>query len=279
MRGKRGFCFCNSSTKGLIPACAGKTFPQRAEARSQWAHPRVCGENHSRVDGTFTKLGSSPRVRGKRRGGWRGPCQLRLIPACAGKTCLFLPMSFVPWAHPRVCGENKKPKTRPKNGRGSSPRVRGKLGSHVFKGLHDRLIPACAGKTNLNAMVIGSSGAHPRVCGENINPLTGQPIATGSSPRMRGKLERTGGARDRHGLIPAYAGKTAGVRERVVWTPAHPRVCGENCPNAPVTSPGRGSSPRMRGKLGKTEPRDPMWRLIPAYAGKTRWEDRRPART
>ena len=45
VRGKHVSHVAQAGNQGLIPACAGKTFPQRAEARSQWAHPRVCGEN------------------------------------------------------------------------------------------------------------------------------------------------------------------------------------------------------------------------------------------
>ena len=149
MRGKRGFCFCNSSTKGLIPACAGKTFPQRAEARSQWAHPRVCGENHSRVDGTFTKLGSSPRVRGKPLPAWRASSVQGLIPACAGKTPRRVARSMPIAAHPRVCGENLFVSPYVFRSLGSSPRVRGKQETQDAAEKWTRLIPACAGKTRL----------------------------------------------------------------------------------------------------------------------------------
>ena len=30
---------------GLIPACAGKTHAEEVSRYTDWAHPRVCGEN------------------------------------------------------------------------------------------------------------------------------------------------------------------------------------------------------------------------------------------
>ena len=71
----------------LIPARAGKTssFPTRTPRTT--AHPRVCGENWpARVSVSLAK-GSSPRVRGKRSSLAVNVATVRLIPACAGKTC------------------------------------------------------------------------------------------------------------------------------------------------------------------------------------------------
>ena len=91
-------------------------------------------------------------------------------------------------------------------------------------------------------------GAHPRVCGENDLALCTCKKATGSSPRVRGKLALMRSTVAFFGLIPACAGKTApglSIRKR---TKAHPRVCGENAfLIRPATKPG-GSSPRVRGK-------------------------------
>ena len=51
---------------GLIPACAGKTWPLVASEWAVRAHPRVCGENGLIFWGLKLLKGSSPRVRGKR---------------------------------------------------------------------------------------------------------------------------------------------------------------------------------------------------------------------
>ena len=126
VRGKQNTGNNNVSSVGLIPACAGKTVILLACLVTNWAHPRVCGEN-ARAAGNGTKrVGSSPRVRGKlvqqvQERGLSG-----LIPACAGKTQLTRLIMSCRWAHPRVCGENTSLLNRMVTCAGSSPRVRGK---------------------------------------------------------------------------------------------------------------------------------------------------------
>ena len=71
-----------------------------------------------------------------------------------------------------------------------------------------RLIPAWAGKTNQVIGRYGTVWAHPRVGGENQHPRINGDKAQGSSPRGRGKPERSSIPRIPRGLIPAWAGKT-----------------------------------------------------------------------
>ena len=132
-----------------------------------------------------------------------------------------------------------------------------------------RLIPACAGKTPSSSSGPTSGTAHPRVCGENPTSDGASLTQAGSSPRVRGKLERCGARRGMWRLIPACAGKTGGVRAVGRGCGAHPRVCGENscCPASSLLT--RGSSPRVRGKLVERLYREGQPRLIPACAGKT----------
>ena len=61
-------------------------------------------------------------------------------------------------------------------------------------------------------------------------------------------------------------------------SPAHPRVCGENSGTARGSSPGRGSSPRVRGKPERRPGGDGGGGLIPACAGKTSTSSRAPRR-
>ena len=86
VRGKRGHLCCAHGVQGLIPACAGKTCGDRAEANLAEAHPRVCGENFMAVDAGGLGEGSSPRVRGKPYRENAERSTYGLIPACAGKT-------------------------------------------------------------------------------------------------------------------------------------------------------------------------------------------------
>ena len=86
VRGKRPRELVDFSPRGLIPACAGKTLRRPQFHPTREAHPRVCGENSTRLSVSGPHTGSSPRVRGKRRTAKIPDFRWRLIPACAGKT-------------------------------------------------------------------------------------------------------------------------------------------------------------------------------------------------
>ena len=233
----------------LIPACAGKTCSGAPSRRARWAHPRVCGENRNALVVELVDRGSSPRVRGKPRDDAGVHSVVRLIPACAGKTCALRPSRGRARAHPRVCGENRPRQRRQIVVAGSSPRVRGKPLPLDAGGLRFRLIPACAGKTGARPRAPANAGAHPRVCGENVFDIEDTWEQAGSSPRVRGKPYPPRRPRPREGLIPACAGKTT-----------------DYFANGGVEY---GSSPRVRGKLPQTLPSHAPDRLIPACAGKT----------
>ena len=147
VRGKPYLRFEDPARRRLIPACAGKTTAFILQSPHLGAHPRVCGENMDTVRYGRRNGGSSPRVRGKRRWPWRGTSGSGLIPACAGKTYADSVFYFVEWAHPRVCGENSRRRSRERRGPGSSPRVRGKQRRRTASEMMKGLIPACAGKT------------------------------------------------------------------------------------------------------------------------------------
>ena len=172
---------------GLIPACAGKTWPGPHLSRSSRAHPRVCGENFVAFQATSSKTGSSPRVRGKLAFTPYASIRRGLIPACAGKTHFSTSSSSRLRAHPRVCGENLSLNRQPRAQHGSSPRVRGKHQEISASEREGGLIPACAGKTSPRQRAAARTKAHPRVCGENRLAGWVGPCAWGSSPRVRGK--------------------------------------------------------------------------------------------
>ena len=174
-------------------------------------------------------------------------------------------------AHPRVCGENTQPTAATCTARGSSPRVRGKLDGAAPSFAPVRLIPACAGKTRVSPSVRTAATAHPRVCGENCIWIGAPESIEGSSPRVRGKRQSQSVTCFGYGLIPACAGKTFVTCSRVCSTWAHPRVCGENLPQARREPSNTGSSPRVRGKHAAQCSPDREGGLIPACAGKT-WD-------
>ena len=176
----------------LIPAWAGKTHRQVAHEAAPRAHPRVGGENAASTWGGAEFPGSSPRGRGKLATQAVDTLRRGLIPAWAGKTSDSSGRYAPQRAHPRVGGENSifSSWTRPSSG--SSPRGRGKPRSPITR-LHERgLIPAWAGKTQIDGNNGTHGSAHPRVGGENVENLLAGRARDGSSPRGRGKHAHEG---------------------------------------------------------------------------------------
>ena len=172
-------------------------------------------------------------------------------------------------AHPRSRGENDSSCRRGAGSVGSSPLTRGKRVAGRPQLGADRLIPAHAGKTSGCREDCHDLGAHPRSRGENGSlPAQGMTLE-GSSPLTRGKPWAQIKAAVSVGLIPAHAGKTAGLRRLRGRRTAHPRSRGENR-RLIQTHPGEtGSSPLTRGKHRRLGSGQILEGLIPAHAGKT----------
>ena len=136
--------------------------------------------------------------------------------------------------------------------------------------------PRGRGKRAPSHATAARSWAHPRVGGENPLHVSRRLSKSGSSPRGRGKLHRKVNYHGTHGLIPAWAGKTAGevTEDGTLW--AHPRVGGENPMTREYLGAADGSSPRGRGKRAWLSVFSQPRRLIPAWAGKTQDLNLRP---
>ena len=135
--------------------------------------------------------------------------------------------------------------------------------------LHERLIPAHAGKTPPPTRSHHGAWAHPRSRGENHSQTPALSQRRGSSPLTRGKRARCRSVGGASGLIPAHAGKTSTRRGSPSPSWAHPRSRGENDLQGAQSCGYTGSSPLTRGKpfgglLGHGQ-----GGLIPAHAGKT----------
>ena len=171
-----------------------------------------------------------------------------ITPAHAGKSC---PPGFPkspPRDHPRACGEKLGMLETQGRTKGSPPRMRGKAALPHRYGPHSRITPAHAGKRYRVPCPLGSSGDHPRACGEKglSGPCAGG--GQGSPPRMRGKVCVGFPIFLTFGITPAHAGKR--IRTASMNSPErdHPRACGEKEKICFLSGQAMGSPPRMRGK-------------------------------
>ena len=85
---------------------------------------------------------------------------------------------------------------------------------------------------------------------------------------MRGKVPSTLGTLGKHGITPAYAGKSVCCRIAQCLAGDHPRVCGEKSATCPLGRKSLGSPPRMRGKAWTFNTSETPTGITPAYAGK-----------
>ncbi len=147
--------------------------------------------------------------------------------------------------------------------------MRGKLVPESYYAVHCRIIPAHAGQTPQNPHTGRYTSDHPRACGANPKTCSQTRTATGSSPRMRGKLAPYSDDFPSQRIIPAHAGQTRTPLSLIHDISDHPRACGANDVLYDGAGLPFGSSPRMRGKLFMMPPMAGFMRIIPAHAGQT----------
>ena len=196
----------------IIPARAGFTMAATTSRATRRDHPRACGVYTTFNLPNLEGRGSSPRVRGLPRVVEHNVLQSRIIPARAGFTVAALTPRPMTSDHPRACGVYVIPCTSVCSNHGSSPRVRGlpyELG--VTHGPR-RIIPARAGFTAPPGARACPRTDHPRACGVYVVPVADVASGQGSSPRVRGLLERRTGHIRSNRIIPARAGFTRGRR-------------------------------------------------------------------
>ena len=171
----------------ITPACAGKRPGCRKQTLPAGDHPRVCGEKIGHALALRRLLGSPPRVRGKVRNARIKYLNVRITPACAGKSMAWMPTSISRRDHPRVCGEKQSYHGHTRSGLGSPPRVRGKAVCIHTRRASRGITPACAGKSGVWGCTVCATEDHPRVCGEKFNFRGSGTFMVGSPPRVRGK--------------------------------------------------------------------------------------------
>ena len=89
----------------ITPACAGKSFAYEDRVSAVWDHPCVCREKYIRLPRLHRQGGSPLRVQGKATIYKQGSRNLRITPACAGKSILFAGLILGDQDHPCVCRE------------------------------------------------------------------------------------------------------------------------------------------------------------------------------
>ena len=248
VRGKVLYKDARCDMTRITPACAGKSKTNTRAAPCLRDHPRVCGEKSARCRTCASARGSPPRVRGKGILRRLDDARCRITPACAGKSTLRKTAGSTYRDHPRVCGEKAAERAEVGKGRGSPPRVRGKV------------IPPL--------VVSPLTGDHPRVCGEKPTATAPRARLRGSPPRVRGKVQVTSLVERGLGITPACAGKRQCSTSKIWGSWDHPRVCGEKTVYDFAYTEKGGSPPRVRGKVDRGVAPVRPFGITPACAGK-----------
>ena len=208
-------------------------------------------------------------MRGSLADSTKGNAQPGIIPAGAGLTALAETMSFVFRDHPRGCGAHTRTSARHSTQWGSSPRVRGSRSSPASCALTLGIIPAGAGLTRRGEPCCGSLWDHPRGCGAHERTVIRNQVEEGSSPRVRGSLQRGSESSAVRGIIPAGAGLTTLPETPAGASRDHPRGCGAHPEGYYFQWIITGSSPRVRGSHLEVTVNQRFLGIIPAGAGLT----------
>ena len=207
-RGARGGISGAADPEGIIPAQAGSTSLEREVRCRSWDHPRAGGEHCSSRRERHSSQGSSPRRRGALARLATAAAVLGIIPAQAGSTSIPPHPPRSPRDHPRAGGEHAEHRDIGASEVGSSPRRRGAPRPLLDELAGGGIIPAQAGSTLSNSLVMSSTRDHPRAGGEHRSWRGPVPVREGSSPRRRGAPSPLPARRERNGIIPAQAGST-----------------------------------------------------------------------
>ena len=112
---------------------------------------------------------------------------------------------------------------------------------------------------------------HPRIRGAYLARSCTPAPKIGSSPHTRGLPADTAVKPPMPGIIPAYAGPTDVHDGDRPYIEDHPRIRGAYWRMPAEDSLTWGSSPHTRGLQGATSAGISPGRIIPAYAGPTKW--------
>ncbi len=229
------------------------------------------GEHLPEESPRLPSQGSSPHVRGARRGVLARGQPTGVIPACTGSTSLRMGVLPGTRGHPRMYGEHRAVKDRERLHRGSSPHVRGALGEPADRVLQVGVIPACTGSTRPPPPRRTRSRGHPRMYGEHSYQERVRRWTAGSSPHVRGALTVPATCRrsDR-GHPRMYGEHQCGLPDAVLNAGVIPACTGSTSLGSIHSVTPRGSSPHVRGAHPKTGMPSVSFGVIPACTGSTK---------
>ena len=133
----------------ITPACAGKSSGLMQRCGTNGDHPRMCGEKPCLAFSFPKSIGSPPHVRGKDPAPVTSVEDIRITPACAGKSRIAAKLLGRCEDHPRMCGEKRKAAPALQKTAGSPPHVRGKEVNTLRLVCGAGITPACAGKSRI----------------------------------------------------------------------------------------------------------------------------------
>ena len=192
-----------------------------------------------------------------------------ITPAYAGKSSKLLSFALLCRDHPRLCGEKCPNSPKSKFVTGSPPPMRGKAFWGINAVICQGITPAYAGKSVQRSKYFNSIRDHPRLCGEKFLTVDKTPLVSGSPPPMRGKEEHSKHRKKGDRITPAYAGKRVILLFPLYHLQDHPRLCGEKASRNDFPNIIKGSPPPMRGKGMWELSLAQVYRITPAYAGKS----------
>ena len=204
VRSRGSVSFCR-----ITPAYAGKRYPRPFLCNGSWDHPRVCGEEHKAFSDPALRRGITPAYAGKSA---YPPPPLDKVPGSPPRMRGRAPPHAVKrrpsGITPAYAGKSTRSTIRLLFAMGSPPRMRGRGFEYVKQYGEAGITPAYAGKRIYICRNPDCGRDHPRVCGEEFRVRQLYCLHVGSPPRMRGRgLDRP--LPDfRHGITPAYAGKS-----------------------------------------------------------------------
>jgi len=270
MRGEDLFFFAGAEfSPGSPPHARGRLPNGGVGVRPLRDHPRMRGEDPTTTCRLVQRRGSPPHARGRRAKAAEARLRERITPACAGKT--FEAHAQPPGKpdHPRMRGEDIWPAKMDTFVSGSPPHARGRRNGLVCCNGSFRITPACAGKTKVHGALQCRDADHPRMRGEDVDPITVGFMQWGSPPHARGRHPAAGDANGDGRITPACAGKTGSRPCRCAPRTDHPRMRGEDTNTTKKLEKRFGSPPHARGRRAPPRLDFTAARITPACAGKT----------